>query len=284
MGALNTMNGLNLPARSWLFVPATSPERFIKAASSGADRVVIDLEDAVDASAKVEARRSLKNASLPDNLPLYVRINGVETPWFEADMALVGTLPVAGILLPKAETAAHVARAAAALATGQHIVAMIETAVGLWNVLEVAKGSRVERLAFGALDFQVDTGITDEEPNELELAYARSRIVIASRVAGILGAIDSISTTLDDAEILGSDATRGRRFGFAGKLCIHPKQVAPTHRSFLPRAEEREWASGLMEALAARPESQRGSFSFRGAMVDRPVIERARHILAVSGS
>ncbi len=281
MDALTTMSGSNRAARSWLFVPATSPDRFAKAAASGADRVVIDLEDAVSEMAKTEARRSLKNASLPDNVPLYVRINGCATEWFEEDIALVAKLPVAGILLPKAETADHVARAAAALAKGQRIVAMIETAVGLWNILEVAKGPGVERLTFGALDFQEDTGITDELPNDLELAYARSRIVIATRVAGIAGAIDSISTTLDDAELLSRDATRGRRCGFVGKLCIHPKQILPTHKAFLPSEKERDWAMGLMEMLAARPENERGAFSYRGAMVDRPVMERARSILAV---
>ena len=269
-----------LPARSWLFVPATSPERFAKAAASGADRVVIDLEDAVDAAAKAVARQQLARAALPQSVPLYVRINGCDSEWFEQDLALVGTLPVAGILLPKVETSAHVARAATVLATGQRIVAMIETAAGLWNILEVAGGPKIERLTFGALDFQEDTGITSEEPNELELAYARSTIVIASRVAGIAAAIDSISTTLDDAELIFRDATRGRRFGFAGKLCIHPKQIAPTHKAFLPGPEERAWALGLMEVLAARPEHSRGSFSYCGAMVDKPVIERARSILA----
>lgn len=273
------MDALTLPACSWLFVPATSPERFSKAAASGADRVIIDLEDAVSEAAKPDARCQLARVPLPEGVPLYVRINGCDTEWFEADLALVAKLPVAGILLPKAETAAHVARAAAVLAPGQTIVAIIETAAGLWNVLEVARGPKIERLAFGALDFQVDTGISGEEPNELELAYARSRIVIATRVAGIAAAIDSVSTAIDDAELLGKDARRGRRFGFAGKLCIHPKQIAPTHKAFLPGPEEREWALGLMEALAARPEHERGSFSYRGGMVDRPVIERAKHIL-----
>lgn len=280
MDALTTVNHA---ARSWLFVPATRPERFAKAAQSGADRVVIDLEDAVAESAKADARNQLALAPLPQGVPLYVRINACDTAWFAEDLAAVAKLPVAGILLPKAETADHVARAAAVLAPGQHIVAIIETAVGLWNILEVARGPRIERLAFGALDFQVDTGITGEEGNELELAHARSTIVIATRVAGIARAIDAVSTTIDDAERINKDACRSRRFGFAGKLCIHPKQIAPTHLAFLPGPEEIAWAAGLLEALAARPANERGTFSYRGGMVDRPVIERAKHILAVSG-
>ena len=274
------MDTLNLTARSWLFVPATRPERFAKAAASGADRVVIDLEDAVEPSAKPAARAALGTAALPAGVPLYVRINAFGSPWFEDDLALVGKLAVRGILLPKAESAFHVAECARRLAAGQCIVAMIETAQGLWDVLEVALGPRVERLAFGALDFAVDAGVSPDEADEIELAYARSRIVVASRVAGRAPPVDSVTPALDDAPRLGRDAERARRFGFAGKLCIHPGQVAGIHAAFQPGAEEVQWARGLLEALAARPEDQRGTFAYRGEMVDRPVIERARRILA----
>lgn len=277
------MDTLNLAARSWLFVPATRPERYAKAAASGADRVVIDLEDAVEASAKAAARAALASAALPDGTPLYVRINACGSPWFEDDLALAAKLAVSGILLPKAESSSHIAAAAGRLAPGQGIVAIIETALGLWNVLEVARNDRVERLAFGALDFQVDTGISADESGESELAYARSRIVVASRVAGLTPAIDSVTPAIDDGPRLRRDAERARRFGFAGKLCIHPKQVAGVHQAFQPSAKECEWAQGLLAALAARPNDERGAFAYRGEMVDRPVIERARRIRALVG-
>ena len=274
------MDTLNLTARSWLFVPATRPERFAKAAASGADRVVIDLEDAVEPSVKPAARAALGTAALPAGVPLYVRVNAFGSPWFEDDLALVGKLAVRGILLPKAESAFHVAECARRLAPGQCIVAMIETAQGLWDVLEVALGPRVERLAFGALDFAVDAGVSPDEADEIELAYARSRIVVASRVAGRAPPVDSVTPALDDAPRLRRDAERARRFGFAGKLCIHPGQVAGIHQAFAPSAAECEWAQGLLEALAARPEAERGTFAYGGQMVDRPVIERARRIQA----
>ena len=274
------MDTLNLGARSWLFVPATRPERFAKAAASGADRVVIDLEDAVEASAKAAARAALASAMLPAGVPLYVRINAAGTAWFEDDLALVGRLAVSGILLPKADSSSHIAEATRRLAPGQGIVAIIETAVGLWNVLDVAAGERIERLAFGALDFGVDAGISPDEASEIELAYARSRIVVASRVAGKAPPIDSVTSAINDAPRLQRDAERARRFGFAGKLCIHPAQVEGIHKAFQPSAEECLWARGLLEALAARPEHERGTFAYLGEMVDRPVIERARHIQA----
>jgi citrate lyase subunit beta/citryl-CoA lyase len=135
----------------------------------------------------------------------------------------------------------------------------------------------VERLAFGAIDFQLDTGVRGEDA---ELAYARSRIVVASRVAGLEPPIDSITESIHDEERLAKDAQRARSFGFGGKLCIHPRQISGTHRAFAPTEEEVEWARGLVDALGAQAEGDRGAFSYRGAMVDRPVIDRARQILA----
>ena len=275
------MDPLNATARSWLFVPATRPERFAKAVASGADRVIIDLEDAVEPAAKPAARATLAHVPFPAGTPLYVRVNACGSAWFEDDLALVGKLPVSGIVLPKAESALHIAETAARLTAGHCIVAMIETALGLWNVLEVARGARVERLAFGALDFEVDTGISPDSISERELAYARSRIVIASKVAGIAAPIDSVTPAIDDGPRLQRDAERARRFGFAGKLCIHPKQIMPVHGVFQPSAGEFEWAQGLLAELAARPEHERGTFAYRGEMVDRPVIERALRIQAL---
>lgn len=273
------MDPLTAPARSWLFVPATRPERFAKAAASGADRVIIDLEDAVAPPEKREAARTLAATPLPANVPLYVRVNGVGTEWFDEDLATVARLPVAGILLPKADAGEHVARAAAALPASQRVVPIVESAAGLWNALDVARAPKAERLAFGALDFVVDTGMHDEGD---ALAYARSRIVIASKVAGVAPPLDSVSVSIDDEAAVARDAERGRRFGFAGKLCIHPRQVGPTNRVFQPSDADLEWANSLLAALAARP-ADAGTFSFRGTMVDRPVIERARQLLAQAG-
>jgi citrate lyase subunit beta/citryl-CoA lyase len=273
------MDPLTLPARSWLFVPATRRERFAKAAASGADRIILDLEDSVAPQEKGEAARALLGASLPTNVPVYLRVNGHGTEWFEDDLALAARLHVAGVVLPKADAGEQVARAAAALPASHRIVPILESAVGLWNVLEVARAPRAERLAFGALDFELDTGMRDEGD---AMAYARSRVVIASKVAGLAPPVDSVSPGIDDEAAITRDAERGRRLGFAGKLCIHPKQIGPTNRVFQPSEAEVEWADSLLAALAARP-GDAAAFSFRGRMIDRPVIERARRILTQAG-
>lgn len=273
------MDPLTAPARSWLFVPATRPDRFAKGASSGADRLIIDLEDSVPGPEKRGAARALLGAPLPAAVPLYLRVNGFGTEWFEEDLAIAARLPIAAVVLPKADAAEQVARAADALPPSHRMVPIVETALGIWNVLEVARAPRVERLAFGSLDFLLDTGMRDEGD---ALAHARSRLVIASRVAGVAPPIDSVTAAIDDQAALARDAERGRRFGFAGKLCIHPRQLEPVNRVFQPGEAEVEWAEALLAALAARP-GDAGAFSFRGAMVDRPVIERARALLAQAG-
>jgi citrate lyase subunit beta / citryl-CoA lyase len=267
------------PARSWLFVPATRPERFAKAAASGAHRIIVDLEDAVAPEAKEEARRRLSAELLPAGVPVYLRVNPAGTAWHEADLQAARGLPVAGVVLPKADSGEQVARVAAALQGPRTVVPIVETAAGVWHVLEIAQAPRVERVAFGALDFRLDAAVAGDD---VELAYARSRIVIASRVAGVAAPLDAVTPSLDDERQLANDLDRARRFGFGGKLCIHPRQVAATHRAFAPTAEELAWARGLLEALAGRAEQDRGTFSYRGEMVDRPVIDRARRLLGLS--
>jgi citrate lyase subunit beta/citryl-CoA lyase len=263
------------PARSWLFVPSTRPDRFAKAATSGADRVILDLEDAVAPNEKADARRTLASTLIPRDVPMYVRVNSALTPWFEDDLAVAATLPIQGILLPKADSAAHVRRAAAVIAREHVIVPIIETAAGLWNVLEVARAPRVERLVFGALDFALDTGMHDKDG---AFDYVRSRIVIASKVAGIAPPVDFVTLGIDDQDLLKRDAARSRHFGFGGKLCIHPKQLAATNDAFRPTDEEVAWARGILDQQAARP--QDAVFAHQGALVDRPVVERARQIVA----
>jgi citrate lyase subunit beta / citryl-CoA lyase len=273
------MDPLTLPARSWLFVPATRPDRFAKAASSGADRIIVDLEDAVAPADKTAARDGLGSASLPSNLPVYVRVNAAATPWFADDVAAAASLPITGILLPKADTPDDVARAASRLPEAFHIVPIVETAVGVWNVLDVARSPRVERICFGALDFQLDTGMHDAEH---AFAAVRSRVTIASRVARVAAPLDSVCLSIGDDAVIATDAERGRRFGCCGKLCIHPNQVRVANNVFRPSDEEIEWARAVRAECAARPGE--AVFSFRGGLVDRPVIERANQIASLAAA
>ena len=262
------------PARSWLFVPATRPDRFAKAAASGADRVIVDLEDAVAPEEKADARRGLMTATIPRDVPVYVRVNSALTSWFEEDLGVARTLAIRGVLLPKADSAAHVERALAAIAPEHVVVPIIETAAGLWNVLDVARCPRVERIVFGALDFTLDTGIHDADG---AFDAVRSRIVVASKVAGIAPPVDLVTLAIDDPDLLRRHAARSRSFGFGGKLCIHPKQIAITNDAFRPSDDEVAWARAVLDELSSRPED--AVFAHRGQLVDRPVIQRAKQIL-----
>lgn len=271
------MDPLTASARSWLFVPANRPERFVKAAASDADRIIIDLEDAVAPADKIAAREILAKAELPSTKPLYVRVNSPSTEWFFADVEAAVRLKLTGILLPKAELATDVERVAAQLASGVTVVPIIETAAGMWNAQEVARARRVERLVFGALDFELDTGIREGDDT---FAYARSRVTIASRIAAIAPPIDSVTIAIDDEARLRADAERSRRFGFGGKLCIHPKQAPVLNAMWSPTPDEIAWAEAILAEHARRPTE--GVFAFNGTMVDRPVIERAKRIRAVA--
>jgi len=262
------------PARSWLFVPATRPDRFAKAAASGADRVIVDLEDAVAPEDKVDARRGLMTATIPRQVPVYVRVNSALTPWFEEDLGVARTLAIRGVLLAKADSAAHVERALAAIAPEHVVVPIIETAAGLWNVLDVARCPRVERLVFGALDFTLDTGIQDADG---AFDAVRTRIVVASKVAGIAPPVDLVTLAIDDQDLLRRHAGRSRSFGFGGKLCIHPKQIPITNDAFRPSDGEVAWARAILDELATRPGD--AVFSHNGELVDRPVIERAKQVI-----
>jgi citrate lyase subunit beta / citryl-CoA lyase len=259
--------------RTYLFVPGSRPDRFEKARQSGAHAVILDLEDAVEDKQKDLARENVASW-LSRERPVYVRINGTETPWFERDLKVVCMPGVLGIVLPKVEHPEQVVQVAACLAGETFMLPIIETALGVWNVRALAQAPRVERLAFGTIDFQLDTGITGEQE---ELLYARSRLVLASHIAGLLPPVDGVTMALDDLARLREDVVRARRLGFGGKLCIHPRQVDTINRGFAPTDKEQNWARRVLEAAEA---TGAGALQVDGELVDRPVIERARSILA----
>jgi citrate lyase subunit beta/citryl-CoA lyase len=259
--------------RSYLFVPGNRPDRFEKARQSGADAVILDLEDAVQSTDKDLAREAVASWLSPTR-PVYVRINGLGTLWFERDLEVVGLPGVIGIVLPKAELAEQVAEVVARLTGEVGVVPLVETSLGIWNVRALAQAPHVERLAFGAVDFQLDTGISGEQE---ELLYARSRLVLASRVALILPPVDGVTMALDDLTRLRDDVARARRLGFGGKLCIHPKQMETINQGFAPTEEEQTWAKRVLEAAEA---TGAGALRLNGELIDHPVIDRARSILA----
>jgi citrate lyase subunit beta/citryl-CoA lyase len=265
-------------ARSFLFVPGNRPERFAKALASGADAVIIDLEDAVPLDAKDTARAALAQA-WPDfdadqRARLLVRVNPAGTPWHAADLAALGGLPSLGaVMLPKAENPQQVEHAF--MASGVPVLPLIESAEGVGQLDAIARAQGVLRLGLGHIDLQADLSMRCG-PDEAELAPVRLALVVASRRAGLPAPVDGVTTAKQDAEVLAADAQRSRRFGFGAKLCIHPAQVAGVHQALAPTDAECDWARRV---LAAETAAGGGAFSVDGKMVDPPVLLLARQIL-----
>lgn len=258
--------------RAWLFVPGDRPDRFAKATASGADQVILDLEDAVTTERKDIARAAVAE-HLTGGARCWVRINAAGTPWHADDLAALQHLAPAGLVVPKAESADSMSEIAHQLQAGVGLVALVESAVGLEAVGAVAAHPRVDRLAFGSVDFALDIG-ADHVPEAL--LYARSRLVVASRAAGITAPLDGVTVTLD-AEATRADARLARSLGMGGKLCIHPSQVEPIRTAFLPSAAELAEARRVVEAADA---TTHGAVAVDGRLVDKPVVERARRLLA----
>ena len=250
-----------------LFVPGDRPERFARAATSGADAIIIDLEDAVAPERKELARAALVAENVPSGISVFVRTNALGTPWHEADVAALAGLNVTGVMLPKAEAATAILALAAAL-PGKAIIALLESAKGLAASREIA--GCAGRLAFGSIDFCADLGMAHER--EMLLA-ARAEIVLASRLAGLPAPLDGVCTAIDAAAEVEADARYARAFGFGGKLCIHPKQIAPTRAGFAPTAAQIDWAERVLAGG--------GAVTVDGKMVDEPVRIQARQILAL---
>lgn len=261
-------------ARSYLFVPGNRPERFAKARAAGADAVILDLEDAVQPDEKPAARAAVL-AAADSAQPVWVRINGSDTPWFADDIAaLAGHAGFAGIVLPKAETREQIETVLARAHDGFGVLPIVETARGFANLDVLCASPQVPRVVFGTLDFQVDLGIDGDGE---ELHFFRSQIVLASRLAGIGAPVDGVSTTITDSAAIEADARRGRRFGFGGKLCIHPQQIDAVHRAYAWSEAEQAWADKVLQAVAA---SNGAAVAVDGKMVDLPVILKAQRIAA----
>jgi len=263
--------------KSFLFVPGNRPERFDKACAAGADAVILDLEDAVAPTGKEAAREAVRQW-LQRGGRAWLRVNGTDTPWHEADLALLDLAGVLGVLLPKAEGTGELQALAQRMRTGTPLVPLVETAVGLWHARELASVPGVQRLAFGSVDFQVDLSIQGEGE---ELLFARSHLVLASRVAGLLPPVDGVTVAIDDDAMLQADVARARRLGFGGKLCIHPRQVSAIQAGFRPSTADLEWARRVIEAAQG---AGHDAVRLDGKLVDKPVIDRARALLQEASS
>ncbi|WP_020654696.1 HpcH/HpaI aldolase/citrate lyase family protein [Massilia niastensis] len=261
-------------ARSYLFVPGNRPDRYARAFASGADAVVIDLEDAVAPERKEAARTALAAWGAGEQghgAQLVVRINDDASAWFDADLALLRTLGPCAVMLPKAESGSQLERIAALLPAAS-VIALIESAAGLLEVDAIAKAPCVQRLAFGTLDYALDLGLTDDPRG---LLYPASRIALASRVAGLPSPIAGITPAFNDDAALRSDFELARSCGFGAKMCIHPRQIDTVHAMLAPTPQQIDWARRVLAAA----QSGSGAVQVDGKMVDRPVLLRASAML-----
>ena len=284
------------PLRSMLFTPGNRPRMVAKVATFGADAVILDLEDAVPLAEK-EATRPVVRAALPTlagGPPRYVRVNALETGLTGGDLEAIVCADLDGVKLPKVETADDLLEvdrllsdleAERGLEVGQiDLIPSIETARGVLNARSIAEaGSRARLLSFGAGDFCRDVGVRFTgnlwEPDGLELLFARSQIVLASRAAGLEPPLDTVWLDVRDHAGLEQDARAAYRLGFQGKMAIHPGQVPIINEVFSPTAEEIDYARRVVAAFEQAEATGSASIAVDGRLVDYPIVIKARWVL-----
>lgn len=284
------------PLRSMLFTPGNRPRMVAKVATFGADAVILDLEDAVPLAEK-EATRPVVRAALPTlagGPPRYVRVNALETGLTGGDLEAIVCADLDGVKLPKVETADDLLEvdrllsdleAERGLEVGQiDLIPSIETARGVLNARSIAEaGSRARLLSFGAGDFCRDVGVRFTgnlwEPDGLELLFARSQIVLASRAAGLEPPLDTVWLDVRDNAGLEQDARAAYRLGFQGKMAIHPGQVPIINEVFSPTAEEIDYARRVVAAFEQAEAAGSASIAVDGRLVDYPIVIKARWVL-----
>ncbi|HEY4299924.1 MAG TPA: CoA ester lyase [Candidatus Didemnitutus sp.] len=263
-----------------LFTPGNRPDRFPKAAVSGADGIIVDWEDAVAAGDKDATRRMVldwlaKNGRLAAAPFLTgIRINDLRSAAGLADLEALPTGPVVDfVMLPKVQSPAEVQQAAESLPAATSLIALVETVRGIRAVHEIAAASpRLLALGFGGLDLSAETG---GEPVWDALLWPRTQLVHACAAAGI-AALDQPFIDYRDGPGLASECARVRSLGFAGKLAIHPGQCAAIVAAFQPSVEE---ASLARRIVAAADEARGGVVALDGRMIDAPLVHSARRTL-----
>lgn len=278
--------------RSLLFVPGNHARRLEKAFGCGADAVIVDLEDAVPRGDKDAARQAVA-AAIPghEGPAVFVRVNGFHDPACYDDLLAVLRPGLAGIVLPKAESATELAtldwvigqleRQRGMPAASVEILPLVESARGVESLAAIAAASpRIRRLSYGIADYSLDLGL-QPGPDESGIAYVRSRLVHCSRAAGLGPPVDSVVVEVRDADRFRDSCRRARGLGLYGKLCIHPDQVVLANELFMPSAAEVERARAILVAYESAGAD--GVAVVGGEFVDAPVAERARRLLVLAG-
>lgn len=267
-------------ARSLLFVPATSTQLFRKAAERGADALIIDLEDAVPAARKAEARVLAAQAidAMAGMVPLLARVNAAPE-LLAADIAALPLARLQGVLLPKVESVESIDSLADAIAraTGPAIVALIESPLGLLRADSIAAHPALCALGFGSEDYATAMKV---EPEPGPLLWAAQKVAVCARAFdlacwGLPGSVADIA----DVDSFGRLVRQARSIGFTGTVCIHPRQVAVANAGFGPSEQQLAWARKVIAADDEASAQGLGAVTLDGRMIDRPIVERARHWL-----
>lgn len=264
-------------ARSFLFAPGSEARKLERALAAGADAVIADLEDAVLPDEKENARTLALGALAEggDGCLRLVRVNAHGTPWFDDDLAAVTTAALDGVVLPKATPEA----AERVTGTGLPVVAIVETAGGLRRAFELASTPGVAVLVLGAVDLGLELGL-EARADGLELLHARSALVVDAAAAGTRAPVDRVWLDVRDLAGLERDCALARSLGLRGKACIHPDQVPVVNAAFLPSDDEIERARAVVAAFEQAATEGRGAVALDGEMIDLPVVEQARRVLA----
>lgn len=266
--------------RSVMFTPGDRPEMLRKAPESGADVVVLDLEDAVAPGRKQEARSAvtavLDDPGFDPDAEVCVRVN----PKFEDDLAILERARPDCLMLPKVASADDVDRLDRLVRERGGplpVLALVESAAGVLAAPAIASHGATDALVFGAEDLAADVGATRTREGT-EVLYARERVVIAASAAGV-EAIDTVYTDIEDREGLSEETRFAAGLGYDGKMAIHPAQVDPINEAFTPDPEEVEWAERVLEARDDADREGRGVFRVDDEMIDAPLIAQAERIV-----
>ncbi|WP_229052085.1 CoA ester lyase [Aeromicrobium sp. Leaf350] len=275
--------------RSYLYVPGNAGSKLAGALGRGADAVIVDLEDAVPLAEKDVARDAVVAwiGTLPADLAteVWVRVNA--GPLRDADVAALAGLPgLTGLALAKAESRADVEAVAAQLSAAgdetTRLMPLVESAVAVLGVREIASGPRVHQMQIGEVDLAGDTGITPGE-DEVELLSMRTMVVLASVAAGIAPPVGPVSRITADPDALRVSTERVQRLGFVGRACIHPAQVAVVHEVFTPTTDEVDEARTVLRLLEEAEAAGSGVvLDPQGRLVDPAVLAGAQRTLALA--
>ncbi len=278
--------------RSFLFVPGSEEKKVAKAASLGADAVILDLEDAVAPARKAEARtqvRTFLQGQDSQTIEWLIRLNGISTPYFEADLEACVRAGPDALVIPKVDSPEVLQLADAHLTEAEHassrpagslrFFALIESARGILNAHAIATATpRLLGLMLGHVDLSTDLGIPAGRAGEGIVHHARCQLVLAARAAAV-DVVDTIYPNIHDHEGLRAEAAQAAAMGFAGKLAIHPGQIPIIHEAFTPSADRVQRAKRVLEVWRQAEMEGRGVCALDGELIEKPVVEAERRVL-----